>query len=161
MKKYITAGILIGIIIGLALWGRAAAHKKNAALLAMSSRELALHQTTDMATQYHIHPELKIFINGDQVVIPQDMGVTATGMTSIHTHEEPGVIHVEAPIAKDFELGDFFAVWEKDFSSAKLLDATVDSTHEIVMTVNGVKVDTYERTILRDKDQIVISYQTK
>ena len=32
---------------------------------------------------------------------------------------------------------------------------------EIEVTVNGQKVDTYENTMLRDKDKIVIIYQSK
>jgi hypothetical protein len=114
-----------------------------------------------MTTEYHIHPELSIFMNGTEVPIPLNLGVKATGMTAIHTHNEKGVIHVEAPIKKDFTLGDFFAVWGKDFSQTKLLDTTVDDKSEIIVTVNGQKVDTYENTVVGDKDKIVISYQSK
>lgn len=161
MKKTIYISLAIIAIVGLIIWGKAASNKKNEALINMSSRELALHMTTDMATKYHIHPELTILVDGTEVPIPQNLGVTATGMTSMHTHDEKGVIHIEAPIEKDFTLGDFFAVWGKDFSRTKLLDKTVNENTEIVMTVNGQKVDTYENTILRDKDKIVISYQAK
>lgn len=161
MKKILYILIPIVVIVGLIIWGKSAANKKNEDLLTMSSRELALYMTTDMATTYHIHPELTIMMNGVEIPIPQNLGVTATGMTSIHTHDEKGVIHVEAPIKKDFILGDFFAVWGKDFSKMKLLDTTVSDTSEIVVMVNGEKVDTYENTVLRDKDKIVISYQAK
>lgn len=161
MKK-IGYGILVVIVIvGLIVWGKMAAGKKNEALLNMSSRELALHMTTDMATEYHIHPELVILMNGTEVPIPKNLGVTATGMTSIHTHDDVPIIHVEAPVKKDFILGDFFALWGKEFSITKLLDDTVDDKSEIVVTVNGQKVDTYENTVLQDKDKITISYQKK
>jgi len=161
MKKYTIWIVIVLVLGGLIWWGGAAKSKKEGALEAMSSREIALRQTTDMATQYHIHPELSIVINGTPVAIPHNLGVGPTGMTAIHTHDEDGVVHVEAPIKKDFTLGDFFAVWGKDFSSTKILDNTVDEKSEIVVTVNGQKVDTYENTVLRDKDKIVISYQPK
>lgn len=161
MKKYTIGVIVILVIGGLIWWGSAAKSKKIESLEHLSTRELALRQTTDMATTYHIHPELAIFVNGTQVAIPHNLGVNARGMTAIHTHDEEGVIHVEAPIKADFTLGDFFAVWGKDFSRTKLLDSIVDEKSEIVMTVNGQEVDTYENTILRDKDKIVISYQAK
>lgn len=161
MKKLGYVALAVIVIGGLIFWGRVSTSKKNESLVNMSSRELALHMTTDMATEYHIHPELTILMNGTEVPLPQNLGVTATGMTSIHTHDEKGVIHVEAPIKKDFVLGDFFAVWGKDFSQSKLLDVAVEDTSEIVVTVNGQKVDTYENTVLRDKDKIVISYQAK
>ncbi len=165
MKKYLS--IFLYIVLTIALVGgmiylsNGSKRKASAELEAMSSRELALHRTTDMATEYHIHPELSIMVNGTEVFVPQNLGVDATGMTSIHTHDEKGIIHVEAPVKKDFTLGDFFAVWNKDFSSSKILDKAVDEKSEIVVTVNGERVETYENTILRDKDKIVISYQAK
>ncbi len=157
---WITIGavILIGFVV---LWSPKAKEAKVERQKEMTSREIALLCTTDMATQYHIHPELKIIINGVEISIPANLGIQPTCMTSIHTHGEPGVIHVEAPVAKDFTLGDFFAVWKKDFSKDKILDSSLTATTEIVVTVNGEKVDTYENTILRDKDKIVISYQNK
>jgi len=159
MKKTLIIIGIVALIAGLIYWGGAAKRKEQANLENMSSREIALRSTTDMATAYHIHPELSIIVNGTEVPIPLNLGVKATGMTAIHTHDEKGVIHVEAPIKKDFTLGDFFAVWGKDFSNTKLLENTVDKNSEIIVTVNGEKVDTYENTILRDKDKIVISYQ--
>lgn len=161
MKKTLFVVGVITLIAGLIYWGGSPKRKERADLENMTSREVALRSTTDMATEYHIHPELSIFVNGTEVPVPLNLGVKATGMTAIHTHDEKGVIHVEAPIQKDFTLGDFFAVWGKDFSSTKLLDNVVSENTQIVVTVNGQKVDTYENTILRDKDKIVISYQSK
>lgn len=161
MKKTLIIGSIIVLAAGLIYWGMAAKRKVKLDLETMTSREIALRSTTDMATEYHIHPELSIFVNGEEVFVPNNLGVTNVGMTAIHTHDEKGVIHVEAPIKKDFTLGDFFAVWGKNFSSTQLLDKTVDENSEIVVTVNGKKVDTYENTILRDKDKIVINYQNK
>lgn len=161
MKKYGTIVIVIVLVVGLFIWAGASKKGARTNLENMTSREIALRQTTDMATEYHIHPELTILINSTEYAIPHNLGVVATGMTAIHTHDEKGVIHVEAPIKKDFMLGDFFAVWGKDFSRTRLLDNDVNENTEIVVTVNGQKVDTYENTILRDKDKIVISYQSK
>lgn len=154
--------IIILVLIGLSIWWSPKAKEaKVETQKEMTSRQAALLCTTDMATQYHIHPELRIVINGQEQLIPTGLGIQPTCMTSVHTHSADGVIHVESPVAKDFTLGDFFAVWKKDFSKDKILDATVTETTEIVVTVNGEKVDTYENTILRDKDKIVISYQNK
>lgn len=154
--------IVIIALIGLSMWWSPKAKQaKIENQKEMSSRETALLCTTDMATQYHIHPELQILINGIAVPIPSGLGIQPACMTSIHTHSADGVIHVESPVAKDFTLGDFFAVWKKDFSKDKILNSSTTPTTEIVVTVNGQKVDTYENTILRDKDKIVISYQNR
>lgn len=155
-------GILLIVLIGFAIWWTPKAKEaKIEQQKEQTSREVALLCTTDMATQYHIHPELQILINGENNSIPKNLGIKSNCMTSIHTHDEVGVIHVEAPVQKDFTLGDFFAVWQKDFSKSKILDYVVDEQHEISVTINGVPVDTFENTILGDKDKIVISYKTK
>ena len=151
-------GVIVLLLIGFSMWW-SSGNKEDR--VSMTSREVALLCTTDMATEYHIHPELHIFINGVEMPLPPNIGIRPTCMTSLHTHEGGGVIHVESPVQKDFTLGDFFAVWQKDFSRTKILDVEVTDNAEIVVTVNGERVDTYEDTILRDKDQIVITYQNK
>lgn len=123
-----------------------------------TTREIALTCTTDMATEYHIHPILHIFVNGEQIGIPANVGITPTCMTSLHTHTPDGVLHVEAPVARDFSLGDFFAVWQKPFSSTELMGNVENETHEVTVTVNGEAVDTFENTILKDADRIELRY---
>lgn len=126
-----------------------------------TNREVALTCTTDMATQFHIHPNLEIIINGQKQEIPANIGIGLTCMNAIHTHDNSGVIHIESPEKRDFTLSDFFAVWNKTFTSSQILDSKVDEHHVIRETVNGQQVQDYENTVLRDKDQIVISYEEK
>lgn len=123
-----------------------------------TSREIALFCTTDMATQFHIHPVLKITVIGQNQVIPANVGITASCMHSIHTHDTSGTLHVESPVKKDFTLGDFFAIWGKEFNGNRILDLKADQNHPIRVIVNGTAVDTYENTVLRDKDKIEIVY---
>lgn len=163
MKKYliVIAVVVVFGAVAFIFFPKHATPEEIATTASMTSREVTLRCTTDMATEYHIHPELTIFVNGTEVLVPKDLGVTPSCMTAIHTHGEKHVLHVESPVQKDFTLGDFFAVWKKDFSRIKLLDNVVTDSSEILVTVNGVNVDTYENTILRDKDQVVISYRNK
>ena len=146
------------LVVGLFAWGNVAARHKSSSL---TNREVALTCTTDMATQFHIHPILKIIVNGQQQAIPANIGIQPSCMNSLHTHDATGVIHVEAPEKRDFTLADFFAVWKQPFSKDEVLNYTVDSTHHIRVTVNGVEVNTYENTALRDKDQITITYEPR
>jgi hypothetical protein len=111
-----------------------------------------------MATQFHIHPNLQIIVNGKQQVIPANIGIGPTCMTSIHTHDASGQIHIESPEKRDFTLGDFFAVWQQPFSSTQVLGYKADATHRIAVTVNGTAVSTYENTVMNDGDSIVITY---
>ncbi|MES3031782.1 MAG: hypothetical protein V4699_00885 [Patescibacteria group bacterium] len=153
--------IVVVALGGLFLWGSTSKKEIEENTKELTSREVALTCTTDMATEYHIHPELIILVNGEEVLVPQNLGVQRTCMTSIHTHGEKNVLHVEAPVKEDFTLGDFFAVWKKDFSSSKILENIVTDKSEIIVTVNGERVDTYENTILGDKDRIIIEYKHK
>jgi hypothetical protein len=129
-----------------------------------STREIALSCTTDEATTFHIHPHLHIFINGTEQMVPGNTGLAPECMHPIHTHMEDidhSTIHVESPEARDFTLGDFFAVWGKVFNQNQILDAKIDATHEIVMTVNGNPSTAHENLVLKDGDDIVIKYQRK
>ncbi len=160
MKNFLLiVGIVIVFVFALYLWQKNAGDvttSGNKTYKEMTSREVALLCTTDMATEFHIHPEIRIFINGAEVLVPHDTGIKPLCMNSIHTHKDTPVVHVESPLQKDFTLGDFFAVWEKPFDSTHLLDYIATSTGQITVTVNGTKVDTFENTALNDTDQIVI-----
>jgi hypothetical protein len=124
-----------------------------------TTREVALACDPEMGQAYHIHPVLTILVRGEQVPIPNNVGIRENCMTVIHTHSSDGVIHVESPETRDFTLGDFFAVWEQPFSKDELMTHKVDAGSRIRVTVDGQEVDTYETTLLRDGQQIVISYE--
>ncbi len=135
--------------------------KKNPANPNLSNREVAMLCTTDMATEFHIHPNVQIVVKGEQQEMPKNIGIKAGCMNPLHTHEEAdGTVHVESPVERDFTLSDFFAVWGKPFSKEQVLDYRADETYRIRVQVNGRAVDTYENTILRDMDRIVISYES-
>lgn len=126
-----------------------------------TNREVALSCTTEMATQFHIHPTLEIIINGQKQEILVNIGINSNCMNALHTHDNSGKIHVESPEKRDFTLADFFAVWKKTYSREQILDSKVDAGHIIKETVNGKEAQDYENTILRDNDEIVISYEEK
>ncbi len=64
---------------------------------------------------YHVHSHLSVFLNGDQLILPDHIGIpTPAGMEctySLHTHDTSGEIHVEAAAAGTFTLGNFFHIW--------------------------------------------------
>lgn len=128
-----------------------------------TTRQLTLSCTTDEATTFHIHPHLRIIINGVEQTIPGNTGITPGCQHPIHTHKEDTdhtTIHVEAPQPRDFTLGDFFAVWGKTFNSNQILNYKTDPLHTITLTVNGAPSYAYENQVMHDGDQIVIKYQT-
>src|SRR5215211_1157775 len=62
---------------------------------------------------YHVHANLKIYINGQEVPVPANVGVRPGDcLFWLHTHDGSGTIHVEAPSPRDYTLGQFFKIWE-------------------------------------------------
>jgi hypothetical protein len=96
----------------------------------------------------HIHPVLSLYIDGEPVTIPANIGIDANlykthkldaygmkmpdmqsmpVMYPTHTHDTSGRIHVESNEKRDYTLGDFLEVWGMDFSG-KTVKMTVDGT---------------------------------
>ncbi|TAK03802.1 hypothetical protein EPO34_01410 [Patescibacteria group bacterium] len=127
-----------------------------------STRELAMACVTHgSAISYHVHPELAILVDGERVELPADIGVDASCMRALHTHDATGKIHIEYPTEQPFTLGDFFAVWGKPFSATQILDKVADDSHAVTMTVNGKPSTKFENLVMRDHDVIVIEYGEK
>lgn len=126
-----------------------------------STREIAMSCTLDAYTQFHIHPHLRIIINGAEQTIPANVGSSPSCLHPLHMHDTTGTIHIESPEQRDFTLADFFAVWDKKFSRDQILDSVSDAKHEIVMTIDGQPNNAYQNLILKDKQEIVIEYRTK
>lgn len=158
-------GACLFVLGGLVAYGTKKAAPTQAAAPApgddASRRAIVMGCTTDMATQFHIHPELTILIDGEKQAIPKDIGIASGCMHPLHTHDDSGVIHVEAPVKADFTLGDFFAVWGRPFDKDHVLDKTADADHEVRLLVNGELSQDYGALVLKDKDKIMISYQKK
>jgi len=87
-----------------------------------------------MSEDFHIHTHLAVFKDGQMLVVPQHIGIPQTvdinGNTSdkcnydIHTHDPSGVLHVETPTAKNFTLGDAFAIWGQPLSTTNVAGLT-------------------------------------
>jgi hypothetical protein len=71
---------------------------------------------------YHEHAHLTILLNGASEPLPALIGIPggATGSPQcfyyLHTHDTTGVVHMEAPAARTFTLGQFFDVWGQPLS---------------------------------------------
>ena len=112
----------------------------------------------------HFHPYLSIYIDGQLVSIPENTGISTSvcdGMHVIHTHDSSGKLHVETNEPVEVELGVFFQIWDVYFTADGIGDKRVNETHELVMTVNDVEVETYGDHILANGEQIVIDYRVK
>ncbi len=103
----------------------------------------------------HWHSQLAIYVKGDKVEIPPNVGLGAVH-NPVHTHiedAEQGVLHLEfngIVRANDTMLGEFFKAWNKDmdfFGS------------NMVMKVNGVENTEFGNYLMKDGDEIELNYK--
>lgn len=129
-------------------------------LITMSSRQLVDQCTTDLVTKFHIHPHLAIIANKHNIELPANIGIDLAKdcMSSVHTHDNTGIIHIEAPIQKDFTLGDFFYKWNQPLTSTQFMNLPLDSSHALKVYVDQHEVTQPENIILKDKQSILIDY---
>ena len=104
--------------------------------------------TTEQLT-YHHHAHMVIFVNGKTRPIPLGVGMVppalveqtpqgdfATGSQTclywLHVHAQDGVLHIESPTPKVYQLAQFFAIWHVPLSATQVgpykgaVTATVD-----------------------------------
>ena len=111
-----------------------------------------------LATHYHAH--LDILYQGQPVRVPAQVGVTSTCLYWLHTHDETGVIHIEAPKSesgRQFKLGDFFKIWGQPLSKKQVATIQVASGEQVKAWVNGQPYTGDPANIpLASKEQVVI-----
>lgn len=120
---------------------------------------LITKQSAEQSTQtvsrsgMHWHPELTIYVKGEKIEIPANIGIGMNHLP-IHTHDDSdkGVVHMEFQglVQSDATtLGQFFKNWGKDMRSFGT---------NMRMTVNGEENTDYEEYKMRDKDQIELFF---
>jgi hypothetical protein len=73
---------------------------------------LGMNALTTEGQVIHIHQHLDIFVNGKPQVVPANIGIyDGQFLTELHTHDPTGILHVESPTKRQFDLGQFFGVW--------------------------------------------------
>jgi hypothetical protein len=89
----------------------------------------------------HIHQHLAIVDHGKAVTIPQYIGIPQESRCIywLHTHTPDGIIHVEAPKDRSFELGDFFAVWGEPLDRTHAAAAKTKKRESMRVFLNGVR----------------------
>lgn len=111
----------------------------------------------------HWHPTLEVYVKGERVEIPEDLGVgpqyagmptydANMRMTAMHTHVDLPIIHLEFTRqvrTDDIMLGQFFTIWGKDMRSLGT---------NMRMTVNGVENTEFESYVMKDGDIITLQY---
>lgn len=109
---------------------------------------------------YHVHALLSVFVDGEQVEVPTDIGIDRQRqfLSPLHTHTPDGVIHFEADDPAPFTLGQVFDVWGVAFDAERLGNRTNDGSETVHVLVHGEAVDDPRALELADGDNVVVAY---
>lgn len=121
-----------------------------------------------MDETYHVHAHLSIFLDGQQLAIPAAIGIKNPTFQSkaewpdgfavygdchysMHTHDTSGKLHLEAPAATTFTLGQVFQLWGQPLSYSNIAGIT---GYPVVVYVND---GTHLRRYSGDLDAIELA----
>lgn len=149
-QNHIIIGISIALILAALLWWSASFTNSARAGFWPGTTIPCLpngHQNLAL----HIHPTLQVFVQGEEVPVGANIGISPTCMAEVHTHEANGVLHIEStnPNAT-YTITDFFAVLGEDLYREGFT---------LTATVNGTVIDAIETYALNDHDAVVLSYE--
>ncbi len=144
MKNIITSVTIIAVVVAIFVWLKST-EPREAEIIAEKGEVIS-------EQGIHWHPELRVFVKGEEIVIPENVGLGSVH-NPVHTHEDLPVIHLEfsgVVRENDTQLGRFFEVWGKDFME---FGSTVD------MKVNGASNTDLENYQMKDGDKIELYYE--
>ena len=127
----------------------------------LPARLAALHLPPNGDERYHIHAHLAVFVDGQAVAVPANVGISMTaGLESpMHTHDTTGVIHIEASQPSNaFTLGAFLDLWGVTFTSDQLGGYHNTNDKAVHVYANGQPITDPARYPLHPHDDIVIGY---
>ena len=122
-------------------------------------KQIVINDDTKLLVNFTFN--LKMTINGQPQAIPANFGKSKDGRFIFNTDTTTGDIHVQSPKKEQYTLNDFFALWGGQFNSKCLLNHCLSGgVGYYEMTVNGQPNNEFEKYILQDGDQIVLTYGT-
>lgn len=125
---------------------------------------IGLPALSSEGTVLHIHQHIDIFVDGNPVTIPADIGINSDQnfLSPIHTHDTTGVVHVESPVNQTFYLGQFFDIWGVRLTNDCLGGYCNGGGKTLKIFNNGKEVTgDFAGLVLTAHQEIVISYGTE
>lgn len=120
-----------------------------------------MSQMGQMAEHFHAH--LDVLVNGKSMPVPADLGIDMMGgtgaMSDLHTHDNSGVIHIEAMKDRRYTLGQLFNEWNVRLDATHLGGLTADPKNTLVTYVDGKPLSGNPAVLeLRPRQEIAIVY---
>jgi len=110
---------------------------------------------------FHQQAWLHVYVDGKKETVPLNIGLDqATGtFSSLHTHDDTGIIHMEADSEFDFTLGKFMAIWGVKFSDSQIGSLTANGgDQQLQVYLNGQRVNDPVNVVMPEHGNIVIGY---
>ncbi|HEX8744690.1 MAG TPA: hypothetical protein VF712_16320 [Thermoleophilaceae bacterium] len=126
----------------------------------LEDRENALGLPAPSESIYHVHAQIKIYVNGKQQTVPNNIGIDPGKgfLSSLHTHDEKGIIHMEAVEPFPFTVGQFMTTWGVKFTPTQLGAFRAGNGLVLETYLNGKKVPNGPATKLKQSDRVVIGF---
>jgi hypothetical protein len=125
------------------------------------AERLAMLDLPPEGVAQHLHVPLYVFVNGEAVTVPTNLGISTSAVSPLHTHDEQGTLHVESAAVQDFTLGQAFDVWGVRLTSECLggYCASGDATVRVFSGGEEVVGDPRD-AVLEDTSAIVVTFGT-
>ena len=119
---------------------------------------LGIPLLTQEALQVHYHAHLDIYDDGAQIPVPAGIGISQKQqvISVLHTHDTAGFIHIEAPQAYPYTLGQFFGVWGLNLTR-RCIGGLCSKPLQVWVNGHHFKADP-TRLILEEHQEIALVY---
>ena len=101
--------------------------------------------------EFHLHPHLKVTVDGIEEVLPANIGIYDNCTQELHTHEEDGIIHVESDVDKGYTFQNFLNIMGFSIEQSGFITR---------LTVNGEFNNNDTNFKLEDGQEILLEFIT-
>lgn len=167
----IVAGAVVGIVSAVGGSGHSSPSAGSTASVNWAApadtdaavKAAGLSMLTSEGTAEHIHVHLDVWVNGQKIAVPAMIGINESAQTisPLHTHDTSGVVHIESPVVKDYNLGQFMTEWGVPLNAGQIGNDKTDATHALKVYVNGKEAGgDPSKLVFHAHDEIAIVYGT-
>jgi hypothetical protein len=110
--------LVVGVIITYVVYANSQSQSQTRTIVNPSYPPVDnVYCDTQEQNAFHIHAHLTMYINGQALPLPAQIGIAGdqSCLYWLHTHDTTGVIHIEAPANHSFTLGNFLDEWSTVF----------------------------------------------
>ncbi len=110
--------LVVGVIITYAVYTNSQSQSQTRQIVNPSYPPVDnVYCDTQEQNAFHIHAHLTMYINGQALPLPAQIGIAKdqSCLYWLHTHDTTGVIHIEAPANHAFTFGNFLDEWSTVF----------------------------------------------